>query len=135
VTRPLDAWPILALLAVLAACSQSHDPDSDAGPPAGRDAGACASPAVTVVVRTDYVAGEDVAAINVEVNDVIVLAVPVTASDDLAAGLELGRVCALRPNSRITVRLLTERGTDVDGGQVTLESPMDGGRVAIVISR
>lgn len=129
------ALPTLALLALLAGCNQSHDGDPDAGPPAGRDAGPCASPSITVVVRSDYVAGDEVAAINVELDDVVVLAVGVDAGDDLAGGIEVGRVCGVRPSSRVTARLLSERGTDVDGRQVVLESPMDGDRVEIVIAR
>jgi len=129
------ALPTIALLALLAGCSQSHDGDADAGPPAGRDAGPCAAPSVTVVVRSDYVAGDEVAAVNVELNDVVVVAMGVDASDDLSAGIELGPVCGVRPSSRITARLLSDRGTDVAGGQVVLDAPMDGDRVEIVISR
>jgi len=134
-TTMTRALPTIALLALLTGCSQSHDGDVDAGPPAGRDAGPCPAPSITVVVRTDYAPGDEFAAINVELNDVVVLAVGVDEDDDPSEGLEVGAVCGVGPRARITARLLSERGTDVAGRQVLVDSPVDGSRVEIVISR
>lgn len=110
-------------------------PATDAG--GGTDAGppVCEEPSVSVLLRTDYLPGDEVVSVILEANDVVVGGRGVTSADDLVSGIEVGRVCGVRPRTRILVRLRDPAGIELAASQVVLESPADTPEVVVVISR
>jgi len=116
----------------LAACGESHPPmeGADAGPPAP-----CESPSIAVLVRSDYLPGVEVVSVLLELNDRLIHGTGVTEADNFETGINLGPLCAVRPNSRATVRFLDARGGDVAARQALFEEPVDGDSITFVITR
>ena len=102
--------------------------ETDAGPRV------CEEPSVRVLLRTDYVAGDEVVSVILEANDMVVGGRGVTSSDDLSTGYEVGVVCAVRPGTRILVRLRDGRGIELAARLVVVDSAATA-EVVVTITR
>lgn len=49
--------------------------------------------------------------------------------------MALGTICAVQPNSRVTVRLLSPRGAEVAARQMVVAAPVDGDTLTFVVIR